>query len=419
MNKDKFINSSKSKNIVFFSIMLLVVISRLIIGVGGVNVVCYFFESIQFIILPGFMCYLLYRINCYYQNIFTRIRYQDEKAWRESYLKDCLKPIVIVVTLFYLNIIIFGFESDVRFFIYTVILFVFSILVFVPLIYINVFLSMSFRKKNTIYCLLATWGIFLYTLFRNVPQFYSPDNVFSGDKTLILVMIFTFVFDALVYFIYKYKITIENLNKINLVFILSMMIFIFQNMIYRNYNVKCSFGFPDIYFMSINDIISPLIMWLMQIALLVGIMSYIMLTNYRSHFLFYAIRIRNRTSWFLSILKKGVLYIALVLIIKYGVDMYFNSQELPIYTYLTVGILWTSDIALLLFLIYQVLKEDKLFSYSLIAFILLIVISITTGVGESIVLMRLYDVRMIACLALFAGILVVGNSYALKYLDYY
>ena len=72
-----------------------------------------------------------------------------------------------------------------------------------------------------------------------------------------------------------------------------------------------------------------------------------------------------------------------------------------------------------MFLIYQVYKNTKLFSYGLIMMIIVTFFAITTGSGADIILMRTHDIGTICILGILMFALLAGNCYAVNHLDYY
>ena len=105
MSEHRYILPTKNFDYIFFGLLALVGAVRLISGIHGVDLGIWFFQNIQFIFLPVFICMMLYRVNLYYQNIFIRTRYINENAWKKNYLKECMMMSAFVVFLFYFDII--------------------------------------------------------------------------------------------------------------------------------------------------------------------------------------------------------------------------------------------------------------------------------------------------------------------------
>ena len=144
-----------------------------------------------------------------------------------------------------------------------------------------------------------------------------------------------------------------------------------------------------------------------------------MLVNYRSHLLFYAIRITNRSIWFLKVLGKGILYLMVLLCIKYAIDVYFQNANLSFLHFMMESILRMVNLALIAFLGYQMIKDIKFFSYVLIFLMIVIGFSIITNIGSSIILMRTHDMLTLISLGCCTFILIWANCYTLNHWDYY
>ena len=71
MSEHRYILPTKNFDYIFFGLLALVGAVRLISGIHGVDLGIWFFQNIQFIFLPVFICMMLYRVNLYYQNIFS------------------------------------------------------------------------------------------------------------------------------------------------------------------------------------------------------------------------------------------------------------------------------------------------------------------------------------------------------------
>ena len=101
MSEHRYILPTKNFDYIFFGLLALVGAVRLISGIHGVDLGIWFFQNIQFIFLPVFICMMLYRVNLYYQNIFIRTRYINENVWKKNYLKECMLMSAFVIFRYY------------------------------------------------------------------------------------------------------------------------------------------------------------------------------------------------------------------------------------------------------------------------------------------------------------------------------
>ena len=420
MSKENYIYSSKIIEIMFFSFLILIASLRLNIGLGGVWVVEYFFDGPQFLFIPVTVSVMLYRVDRYYQNIFCRIRYRNQKQWKWQLFKDSLISIVFVVGLFYLIVFVCCFMMEIEYFAYILILFIHTCLVFLFMAYLNIrFVIQGKQHMVSLFCI----GISVSYVFllRFLPPFYSFYDDFMGKnaKIFCLITLMWAVADILLLTAEFKGVELNKIGKRGAILVFMVLLFVFQNAVYQNFYAQESLGFPDIFFITINEILMPLFLWISNVLLLISITLYVMFTNYRSHLLFYAIRIQNRTVWFLKTFGKGTLILAVILTMKYGINELFRNQTMSYVMYMIEGVLRIQVFSLFMFLLYQIYKSEKLFSYGLIAFVVLAMFSVTTATGANLILMRVHNMEVILLMAVVAAGMLGANCYAINHLDYY
>lgn len=118
---------------------------------------------------------------------------------------------------------------------------------------------------------------------------------------------------------------------------------------------------------------------------------------------------------------KAMIPLVFVLLIKYLVDFIYLKQNIPYSFIFSIieSVLWISDLSLLLFLIYQFVKTVKIFNVALICLVGLTIGSLSIGVFENIIFMRMHSIEMILSLFVIFMMMLVSNCYALNHLDYY
>lgn len=419
MNKDKFILTVKYFDFIFFGLLAIVAGIRFISGISGFTLVGYFFQNVQFLFLPAFLCVGLYSVNQYYQNIFIKIRYKNEKGWEKNYLLDCIKISVLVVLVFYLDILLCCFEASFMYVLMTLILFIHSATIFTFLAQLNCFLFSKLRNKYSIYFILTALCLLFYLMLRFCYSYYSYLH-YDGDQPYMWYICgLGILINFLLPFIHKNLFKLKALKRKVLLYAAAIVLFCLQAVSFRNLGGIESIGFPEIIFFSIEEIIFPLLLWIFQFVLLISIVVYEMFKNYRSHLLFYAIRITNRSRWFCTVFVKGMASIVVLLLFKYEINYYFDVGNLSLIPFMIESGLRTGIFALLIFLLYQIMKDIKLFGYLLICMMLIIAGSIITGIGQSAILMRTHSIGTLVTLSIIAVSLFTINCYALKHLDYY
>lgn len=404
----------------FFSFLVLIAALRLNIGLGGVRIIEFFFEGLQFLFLPVAVSVMLYRVDRYYQNIFCRIRYRDQKQWKRELFKESMISVLFVVGLFYLIEFVCCFTMDVSYFAYFCILFLHTCLVFLFMVYLNVrFVIQGRQHLVPLFCIALS--VCYVSLLRFLPPFYSfyDDFMSSYAKVFYLITFMWAVIDILLLTAEFKAVKLNKIGKRGTALVFIVLLFVFQNVVYRNFYAQESLGFPDIFFVTINEILMPMFLWIANILLLISITLYVMFTNYRSHLLFYAIRIQNRTVWFLKTFGKGTLILMLILTMKYGINALFQNQTMSYVMYMIEGVLRIQVFSLFMFLLYQIYKNEKLFSYGLLLFVALVMFSVTTTMGADLILMRVHNVEIIGLMAVLMAGMLFANCYAINHLDYY
>ncbi|MCH4286743.1 MULTISPECIES: hypothetical protein [Bacillota] len=419
MSEHRYILPTKNFDYIFFGLLALVGAVRLISGIHGVDLGIWFFQNIQFIFLPVFICMMLYRVNLYYQNIFIRTRYINENVWKKNYLKECMLMSAFVIFLFYFDIILCCFEATSIFFIVMLLLFVHSVTIFMILAQLNCFLYSKFKNKYVIYFIIIAICLVFSTLLRFIGNYYSVEHCIGNQPYMWYICVAGILMNVLLPFIIQYSSKMKAIQSKLLFVVIGIIIFYLQSALFRGLGGIENIGFPDVFFLSINEIIFPLCIWILGIVLLAGIPLYYMLVNYRSHLLFYAIRITNRSIWFLKVLGKGILYLMVLLCIKYAIDVYFQNANLSFLHFMMESILRMVNLALIAFLGYQMIKDIKFFSYVLIFLMIVIGFSIITNIGSSIILMRTHDMLTLISLGCCTFILIWANCYTLNHWDYY
>lgn len=387
----------------------------------GSGMISYYFSFMQFVLLPAPICFFLYRVNKYYDNTFTIIRYDEKIEYRKDYFIECIKVVLLIVTLFYADILLCCFHSDIFFLKYFMTLYILSIVIFLLIAQFNYFAFPKMLKKNRIYFYTILSCLIFNMLLQFIPPIYS-DVAFMETPFQLIKYIPIFLFINIFIFIISWQ--KEKLKKVSNIFLITggiVILSILLNITYLGYPVNSLLEFPKMFFMSINEIILPLLLWILLISFFVGIMLYTLFKNYRSHFLFYAIRITNRSSWFIKNTLKAMIPLIFVLLIKYLVDFIYLKQNIPYSFIFSIieSVLWISDLSLLLFLIYQFVKTVKIFNVALICLVGLTIGSLSIGVFENIILMRMHSIEMILSLFVIFMMMLGSNCYALNHLDYY
>ena len=420
MNKSDYIYKSKAIDVIFFFLLGLIVVYRWRIGLGGEKVVEFFFQGMQFMVLPIIVCYLFYRVNRYYQNIFCQIRYKDINEWRKKYLLDCILASVFLISIYYLILFVCCFTMTISYISYVLNLYVQTLLLFILFSQINHQCGVI-NKTSLSYCLCIVLGVGYVRLLSIMPpyfNFYEVDN--EGYLTMFLLITAVILLLNIFVMVLKWKWEyIRGLSKDVFIIVIAIALFMLQNQFYANFYMIESLGFPDVFFISVTEIMLPLLVWAMSIVVLVTATLQVMLKNYRSHLLFYAIRMQNRSKWLVKTFMKGSLILIVLLIVKYGVNELFHTNNISFVWFLLEGFFRIQILALFMFLIYQVYKNTKLFSYGLIMMIIITFFAITTGSGADIILMRTHDIGTICILGILMFALLAGNCYAVNHLDYY
>ena len=422
MEKNKFIYNHVYFDILFFSLLIIVASIPLALGgATGTGTITYYFANMQFVLLPIPISFFFYKVNKYYDNTFTIIRYDNKIEYRKNYFIECVKVVLLIVTLFYADILLCCFQMDISFIEYYIVIYILSIIIFLLFAQFNYFAYPKMLKKNRIYFYTILSSLIFNMLLQFIPPIYS-DLAFMEAPFQLIKYIPIFLFINIFIFIISWQ--KEKLKKVSNIFLITggiVILSILLNISYLGYPVNSLLEFPKMFFMSINEIILPLLLWILLISFLVGIMLYTIFKNYRSHFLFYAIRITNRSSWFIKNTLKAMIPLIFVLLIKYLVDFIYLKQNIPYSFIFSIieSVLWISDISLLLFLIYQFVKTVKIFNIALICLVGLTIGSLSIGIFENIILMRMHSIEMILSLFVIFMMMLGSNCYALNHLDYY
>lgn len=420
LNKNAYIYKSKIIDAIFFFLLTLTVLYRWKIGLGGEKIIEFFFEGMQFLFLPIFICFIFYRANRYYNNIFCQIRYKDINEWNKSFLKDCVLASFILVTLYYLILFLCCFSMTLSYIRYILILYIHTLLIFVFIAQTNHQCIIT-KKASLSYFLCLSISVGYMIILKIMPPFYNfyvegNENYFS----IFMIMTLSIFIINVTIFMLKWK--WEYLCKISMNFfiiIMAIILFLLQNIMYQNLSIIDSIGFPQIFFIVITEIVLPYFMWISSTVFLVFVTLNLMFKNYRSHLLFYAIRMRNRSKWLMKTFLKGSVVLCIMLVLKYGINELFRANNISFITYLVEGYFRIQILVLTMFLIYQFYKDTKLFSYGMIVFIVITFSSIVTGTGAEIILMRTHDILTIIWLGVVMLLLFIGNCYAVNHLDYY
>lgn len=420
LNENAYIYNSKIIEVVFFAFLTLIVVFRLDIGLAGVKVVEYLYENLQFIFVPIAVCLINYRVNRYYDNTFIRIRSGNQKQWKKSFFIDNLKASLLMLGLYYLIQFICCFEMNGIYLMYTLSLLLQSSLIVSICAMVNVQLVIA-GKTSFSYLFCIVFHMLYGRIFLSLVPCLNFYEDMMGDMSVIFHKM-TLVFlclNLIMLFCMSKGFHWKQMKKKSVMPLICILLFVFQNFMFRNLSVKESLGFPDILFISVNEILMPLFVWVLSTLALMSVSIYVMFTNYRSHLLFYAIRIQNRTVWFLKTFGKATMALAIILTLKYGIDALFQNQTMSYVMYMVEGMLRLQFFCLLLFLIYQIYKNEKLFSYALLGYLLVVLFCVIMHHGDNLILMRIHSVETIMMMALSTAGLLLANCYAINHLDYY
>ena len=114
MEKNKFIYNHVYFDILFFSLLIIVASIPLALGgATGTGTITYYFANMQFVLLPIPISFFFYKVNKYYDNTFTIIRYDNKIEYRKNYFIECVKVVLLIVTLFYADILLCCFQMDI------------------------------------------------------------------------------------------------------------------------------------------------------------------------------------------------------------------------------------------------------------------------------------------------------------------
>lgn len=419
MEKNKFIYHRKYFDIMFFTFLIIVSMIPLLLGSRGASVVSYHFTYLQFILLPIAICYFLYRTNKYYENTFTIIRFDRKEEYKKGYFLENLKVIILIVSLYYADILLCCFEAELFFFNYFIVFYVLSIFIFLLIGQFNYFAYPVMKNKNRIYFYIILISEIFNMMLQIIPPVFSIDTFLDNQLLIITGIIILMLLHCMIVLINWKKEKIKKISKAALIIPITVSITCLLNITYQNHIVKSSLEFPTMFFVSINEVIVPLILWMLFIIFLVGIMLYSLLKNYQTHLLFYAIRISNRSKWFLRNVVKGMIPLIMVISVNYAINLLFHNNAILYIPNLIESILWISDISLLVFLFYQFIKNIKLINVMIIGFVILAIGSLSTSILDDVIFMRIHSVEMIMVLFVTLVILLIGNCYALNHLDYY
>lgn len=348
------------------------------------------------------------------------IRYHKGE-FHNQYLLENIKVIVLITSLFYADILICCFQSDLRFFEYWFIIYLLSISILLMVAQFNYIIYPKLTKKNRIYFYIILLCELFNMILQLIPPFYSSDNFINDPMHLILIIVLFFAINLIIYVINRNKDKFKSISKILIIMVYMLITSSLLNISYQGNIINNPLQFPDMFFMSINEIIVPLLLWLLLILFIAGIMIESVFKNYRAHLLFYAIRISDRSQWFIKIVCKGMCKVIALIMIKCLIDMFFQNQMISISLIqgIIISVLCISDIVLLVFFLYQFIKDIKLFNVVVIGFISLVFISLSTGILEDIIFLRIQNVQMILGTFILLLILIISNCYALNHLDYY
>lgn len=420
MSKDAYIYKSKMIEGMFFFFLMLIMSIRLYYGFSGPKIAEFIFDKISFLFVPIGVCFFFYRTTQYYHNIFNRIRYRNQKLWRVAFLKETIKASLMVVGLFYLILFVCCFEMSITYVIYMFCLVLLTSQMFVFCSFINLLCSMRGKQwLSYLFCICVNVG-FSYLVLGLVPitSFYE-DLVGRQAIQFYLFILFFICLNGVMLVLENHDGSIKKISSKGMLLIVCGLVFVLQNIMFKNLYMKESLGFPDVMFITLNEILIPLFLWLFGIVILVFISLYVMLTNYRSHLLFYAIRIQNRTVWFLKTFLKGTIILLIILTCKYGINEWFHNHTMSYLMYMMEGYFRIRFLSLFMFLLYQIYKNAKLFSFGLLAYLILVLYCVATHTGANFILMRVHDVETMLIMAILTLGMPGANCYAINHLDYY
>lgn len=416
MSNYKIEERNRNLSFVFYVFLVIVILTKLNMGASGVEYVKYMFEKIMFLILPLSISFCLYRQLKYYENTFIRIRSKHQLLWKKQIIKECFLVVLYHVLLLYVMIFVGNFTLTLQYLIYFFSLLLYTITFFLCLI--SIFMISYFYQGKQAALLLLLACSYSYALVIIRFQVCFEFNVFYHEplvlyRYIILFTVITAVLSAR---------TMDVKKGIEKAGLLGMMIssFAINYLVQSNIGLPSFMSFPEIFFISPLELILPFTTWCLMIGIIVFFTLQQVLTEYRSNFLFYAIRIKNRKKWMISCMKK--LCIRLWLMLCLNLCVYFvihPSFDVTLFYVLCTAYFFLLGIVLLTFILYQVVKNDRVFIYTMIAYIVIAVVSIIANSDYLMVLLRQQALIYVVACVLIDLALYQLCSYALNHLDYY
>ena len=219
MEKNKFIYNHVYFDILFFSLLIIVASIPLALGgATGTGTITYYFANMQFVLLPIPISFFFYKVNKYYDNTFTIIRYDNKIEYRKNYFIECVKVVLLIVTLFYADILLCCFQMDISFIEYYIVIYILSIIIFLLFAQFNYFAYPKMLKKNRIYFYTILSSLIFNMLLQFIPPIYS-DLAFMEAPFQLIKYIPIFLFINIFIFIISWQ--KEKLNKVSNIYLIT------------------------------------------------------------------------------------------------------------------------------------------------------------------------------------------------------